>query len=204
MVEAAETGGAVDPACSLEDLLTRSEAFLSSFLRRRAQGLLLHETMEDLLQGIYAHALSVADRFEYRGEPEFRAWLGRVALQHLANRGSYWKARRRDAAQILRLDARRQGSGSTGPPLERSAAGAGPATLAILREEVLICSRAISLLLPRDQRIMGLVAADCSIDEIARDLGISQDAAQQARYRSLSRFRKVARMLGLGNRSGSR
>jgi len=52
MDQAIVTGGVLRRGSTLKELLVRHTEFLTAFLRRRAQGLLLHETIEDLLQGI--------------------------------------------------------------------------------------------------------------------------------------------------------
>jgi RNA polymerase sigma factor (sigma-70 family) len=199
MLEAAETRGGfpIGTGFDLGRRLTGCEAFLMALLRRRAQGLMLHETIEDLLQGIYAQALSVAHRFEYQGEPQFLSWISRVALQHVANRARYWKVRRREAAGILRLRDRPVLSESTGSRFDPPASGAGASTLAMAREEILIATKILGLLLPRDRRILGLAGAGASTGEIAEALGISHDAAEQARRRALERFGRVARLLGV-------
>jgi RNA polymerase sigma factor (sigma-70 family) len=189
------------PRPALAALLLEHEAFLRGFVARSATGLLLHETVEDLVQGVFTHALGVAGRFEYRGPAAFRGWLERVARQHTVNRHRYWKARRREAGALLRQRAvglRPAASSASASALHPAAPGAGPSTLASRREELRILARAVDLLLPRDQVILRSVGEGERLEELAFRLGVTYTAAQRARRRAIERLERICRLLGLG------
>jgi RNA polymerase sigma factor (sigma-70 family) len=180
---------------SLESLLISQREALARIVRRQGGGLLRYESVEDLVQGVHMHALRVEERFEYRGEKEFLGWLARIAKQHIADRHDYWSARKRNAGKLLRITASGGGSSTRTRGVQPAASGPGPATFALRREMFVVATKAISLLLPRDQQIIQWIAEDVSIDETAQRLGVSYDAAERARLRAIERFRKTFRLL---------
>lgn len=180
-----------DPSAgNLSELLARHRGALIKFIERNAQGLLKHETADDLAQGIHLRAMKQVDQFEYRGEREFLAWLYVVGKQHIGDRHDYWSALRRDAGNALRItvsDASASESGGVNPPTM----GSGPATFAMRRELVEIASRTIACLLPRDQQVIRATCRGDSIADIAKELGIAYDAAEKAKARAFERFKKT-------------
>jgi RNA polymerase sigma factor (sigma-70 family) len=175
----------------LADLLVTHRETLLGIVRARGAGLLRYETAEDLVQGIHLHALSVGEHFEYRSEPEFLGWLRRVADQHIANRHRYWKAQKRRATRMLRIT--RMAATSTHQPggVEPAADQPGASTFAVQREMVVQATRALEMLLPRDQEIIRRTTEGWSIARIAEELGMTHGAAERARLRAQERFRKA-------------
>jgi len=178
---------------ALEDLLLSQRSRLARLLAHEGRTLLRYETVDDLVQGVHYRALKARERFEWRGDAEFNAWLGGIARQHVADRLDYWKALRRGSRPIVRLTLSSvAGDGSVPMP---AAAEKGPATLALRREQLLLITRARALLAPRDQELVRLSADGVPLEEQARRLGIRHDAAQRASHRAFERLRKVARVL---------
>ena len=58
------------------------------------------------------------------------------------------------------------------------------------KELLALARQALAALGERDQKLVGWLCEDLSIDEIAERLEISYDAAERARLRALERFRK--------------
>lgn len=179
----------------LPDLLASTRDTLVAFVANNAGGLLRYETAEDLAQGIHLHVLGIADRFEYRSDAEFTAWLKVVAKQWLAARVAHWSALKRDAGQMLRISTA-PGS-ETGIRLDPAASQTGPVTFADRKEMILRAVKALATLGERDRDLVRSMAGGETIGEIAERLELGYDAAQRAHHRALDRFRKAYRVLGL-------
>lgn len=176
-------------AAPLSKLLDGHRAQLLRHVERSAQGLLRHESGEDVVQGIHLRALRQAGQFEYRSDREFWAWLMLVARQYVGDRHDYWTALRRQGGRMLRVTA--SAASESGGGVDPAALLAGASTFASRREMMEIAARAIALMLPRDQELVKSVARGDSIEEMAAALGIQYDAAEQAKRRALDRFRKT-------------
>ena len=179
--------GAADPA--LEALLDEHRETLLRIVARLGSGLLRYESAEDLVQGIHLHALGVAQHFEYRSDKEFLGWIAALARQHIARRNSYWKAKKRAAAKLLRItfsDPKTGGAGGINP----AGSWVTASSIASRKELVALARKALGRLGERDQKLMGWLCEDLSIDAIAAHLEVSYDAAERARLRALDRFRK--------------
>ena len=184
-----------DPRDQLTDLLAKQTARLRGFVRQESKGLLRHESEDDLVQGVHIHALSVADRFEYRSEKEFIAWLFTVARQHIVNRRRYWSAARRDGGNLLRVTA--AGATTTSRPrgIDPQASMAGPGTMADRREQLALATQVVSLLSERDRKLIQWMSEDLPLEEVASRLGLTYDAAKRARLRAIDRFRATFELL---------
>ncbi|HKE00326.1 MAG TPA: RNA polymerase sigma factor [Planctomycetota bacterium] len=86
---------------AVEELLALHLPRLRAYVRLHAgPALLRRESDEDLVQSVCREALQGLDRFEYRGEAQFRGWLFTAAARKIANRHAYWHAEQRDAARL--------------------------------------------------------------------------------------------------------
>jgi len=182
----------------LSVLLESNRGALARFFEREAQGLLKHESVDDLVQGAHLRALRQAEQFTYRSEREFLAWMQIIARQHIGDRRDYWVALRRDAGSVLRITTSPGGSqvGDSAPSgVNPTANLIGPATFAMRRELVGVATKAIACLLPRDQEIVRAVCQGASNAEIAETLGVAYDAAEKAKNRALERFRKTFELM---------
>jgi len=178
---------------TLEELLPRHRDSLQAFLERHGGRVLRFETAEDLVQAVHLRALEGAARFSFRGERAFLEWMYAVARSHLADRHAYWLALRRSPGALVRLTrGATTGGGAAAPEPPRDATG--PATFAERRDELELAYAALAALLERDQRLVRWSCDGREIREIAKELGVSYDAAERARLRALERFRKAYRL----------
>jgi RNA polymerase sigma factor (sigma-70 family) len=176
-------------------LVDREGDTLRRFVERHGRGLLQFESVEDLVQGATLVALQNESNFEFRGDGAFVTWLQRVAQRFIANRHAYWTARKRDAGHILRITTSDRSEFSRTGGIHPYA-GNPPSRPSIREEELMRAARAISLLLPRDQTVLRLVAAEQSTEDIAQELGLAVETARRVRARALQRFRKSLNLLG--------
>lgn len=192
-----------DPRTQLTQLLEQHRKRLLGFVRGEAKGLTRYETEEDLVQGIHIHALSVVEHFEYRSENEFIAWLFTVARQHMVNRQRYWNAARRDGGNLLRITAAGSGTRSTSSGIDPSAGMTGPGTLAGRREQLALATKVVALLGERDQSLINWMSQDVPLEEVAKRLDLSYEAAKRARLRAIDRFRTTFELLA-GQQGGEK
>lgn len=170
---------------------------VESIVRREAGVVLLRfESVEDLSQGVTQEAIRAGSEFTWKGDNAFAAWINVVAKRYLSGRRDYWFARKRNPGKILRLTFHggrpgggRPGSAPPDPGLADTATG--PATFAFRREQLVLATRALDMLLPRDRDLVTWVSEGESASGIAERLGVSPDAAEKARSRALERLRKA-------------
>lgn len=182
-------------SATLPDLLLRHQRMLTGFVRNHGSGLLRFESDEDLVQGVHHRALEGADRFEYRGDEEFRAWITRLARAYIADRHEYWSALKRNRGQLLRLTW--GGTGSGDPAAVRMPPGSltGPATRAQKREQLTLAVKVLAALPPRDQKLVRWMSRGVPLAEQAERLGVGQETAQRAAHRAMERFRSAFKLL---------
>lgn len=177
-----------DAPPDLTALLEAHRARLSGFVRKEGKGVLRYESEDDLVQGIHVHALAVSDRFEYRSEGEFIAWLFTVARQHLVNRQRYWSAARRDGGNMLRVTSSGADSSASSGVIP-AGSRTGPGTIAGRREQLALATKVVALLSERDQLLIQWMTEDVALEEVGERLGMSYEAAKKARGRAMERFR---------------
>lgn len=182
----------------LTPLLERTRGTLTAYLEREARGLLARESIDDVVQGVHVRALRQAAQLEIRSDGEFFNWLKIVARQHVLDRQKYWSALRRQGGAMLRITA--APSSTTGGPrgIDPAAGITGPATYAMRREMIELAGKAVKTLLPRDQELVRYSTESMPIEQIAKLLGVSYDAAEQARRRAMERFKKAFELLTRG------
>ena len=173
----------------LSELLVRHRADLIRFVSRHASARLRRfEAPDDLVQGIHVQALRQKERFEYRGDREFFAWLYRIARSYLLDRAAHWYALRRRSVRLVRIAQAESGSL---PGFEPPATGTSPSSFANRRDRLVLVSRALSTLPPRDREMIQLSSAGLSIGEIAEKLDLAYDTAARARLRAFERLKKA-------------
>jgi RNA polymerase sigma factor (sigma-70 family) len=184
---------------ALADLVARHVPELTAFAERHAgRRLLAIETKDDLAQGVCQRALERGGGFEFRSEPEFRAWLFQVARRYLADRREHWSARKRRPARLLRLTATGSETNDPGAAREPAVRRTGPSTFASRREQLTLALQAVTMLLPRDRDLVTWHAEGVDADTVAARLGTSRDAADRARRRALERFRAAFALISGG------
>ncbi len=178
----------------LVDLLDKHRPALARWVQRHASGLLAFEQVDDLVQGIHAHAIEVQDRFEWRGERAFHGWLTAIARQHVADRAAWFTAKKREAGALLRVTAdftKTSGASKRTRGVTPASGTRGPSTRAEQDESLAIAMSALDVLMPRDRELVKWFSEDVALDEVARRLSISEDAAERARLRAVERFRRA-------------
>lgn len=176
---------------TIDALLVEHQEALARFVRNKAGARLLRfETVEDLVQGVHIEALKAAGQFEYRSEPEYLAWIYRIARHHIYNRAAYWNALKRNSGGLIRLiDSETEGG------FEPADTGTSPSSFAGRREQIVLIARALASMRERDQTLLRAWACGVSIEEAAAQLELSYDAAKRARLRAIERLKKLHRLM---------
>lgn len=181
LVESASRGD--EPA--IEALLGRFLPGLERYVRRRAGAVVLgHESSSDVVQSVCRELLVNLrrERFEYRGEAEFKQWLYTAALQKLEGRRRHWRAEKREAAREVAPDG-------FDPP-----ASATPSADAVRREQFDALRSSLTSLPANYREILTLAYIDgLAHAEIAARLAISETNSRVLLSRALARLATVAR-----------
>lgn len=200
-ISESEGGASSQPTPSGDDVAARLERlspFLHSLIRHNAgPALLRFESEADLVQGTIAEVLRCADQMEWRGEEAFLAWVATIAKRYVMGRRDYWFALKRNPGALLRLTL----TGFAGQRVERpelAASQLGPSTFAFRREQLVMITKAIELLLPRDRDIVIWASHGLTVTEMAARIGTSVEAAEKARSRALERLRKSFQLVSQG------
>jgi RNA polymerase sigma-70 factor (ECF subfamily) len=184
LVEDASRGEA--PA--IEQLLERYLPGLRRYVDRRAgRTVLAKESGSDLVQSVCRELFDdlQSERFEYRGEREFKQWLYRAAMLKLEGRWRHWRAERRDAGRELELDA---GASS----FAGVAASSTPSAHAMQLEDRERLQSSLALLPESYRRIIELAHVEgLSHREIAERLSITETNSRVLLSRALARLATV-------------
>lgn len=172
----------------LERLLVDERAELAAYVERQAGGLLRFESAEDLLQGLLTSLLTRT--FESRSPEQDRAWLRTSARNFLVQRWRYWSALKRDSGRLMRSGLQTW-SGAGGELDDVIASQTGVTTFASRREQLVLLTRALALLMPRDRELVELAAEGLSNRELGERVGMSESTAARAKGRAIERLRKT-------------
>ncbi len=180
LVRAAQRGD----RSALEELLGKNLPLLRAFVRLRMdRAFRSRESRSDIVQSTCREVLAGLERFEYRDEASFRAWLHTVALNKLKEKGRYHRAAQRDPGREV------AGIAEAEELLLGYAPLAGPSAIASAAEEARRIEAAFDELEPHYRevitlsRISGLGAA-----EIGERMGRSDAAVRQLLGRALVRL----------------
>src|SRR5262249_7031190 len=135
---------------AIESLLGRHLPGLMRYVRKRAgPAILAKESSSDVVQSVCREVLEGlrAERFEYRGEAEFKQWLYGAAVLKLEGRRRHWRAQMRDAL-------RESAAGTSG--LADPAASGTPSADAMRGEDVERLRTAVASLPESYRRIIDL------------------------------------------------
>lgn len=176
---------------AVEELLARHLPPLEGFVRKHGGGLPRDkESAADIVQSVCREVLESLkeERFEYRGEAEFRGWLFEAALFKIKNRRRYWAAERRDPKREQRArggpesDLRSQGE-------VLAAAGASPSEDVASIEDAERVRGLLGQLPERYRRIIELVHIEgLPHREVAARLGITEGSSRMLLSRALARL----------------
>lgn len=182
-----------DDSTQVERLVVECREELLRFVRRRAGGALLRvETAEDLAQAICAHALARERRLD---DAELRrGWLFKVAEHYLSDRRDHWSALKRLGAGVMRTSLGDARAAELDGVRDLASSVTGPSTFAARRELLRYAAIALDMLLPRDRELVAGFCRGATVAEQAEELGVSYDAASQARSRAMERFRRCFKL----------
>lgn len=184
------------PSSQFQDLLVDRRPELLGFLRHHASSAVLrYESPEDLLQGTLALALEGYAKLEERDAQATRAWLFRIARNHLADRTRYWLALKRRSGKVLRFEMSRSGNGSEMAGWTPKASQTSPSQFAMRREQLVTAAKAMNLLMERDRNLVTWAAHKIPLSEQAGKLNLAYAATAQASRRAQKRFRDVYRLV---------
>ncbi len=175
----------------LDALLVAKRDVLRALVLREAGALLRYQTADDLVQAVHVHVLERRAQFDYRGDDAFVGWLSTLARNVLHDRRDYWTALKRRSGRLLRYTAGPTADGDVGVVAEPAAEQPGPSTFASRREQLVLATRALDILLPRDRDLVTWDSEGVPLAEQAERLELRYDALVQARKRAFDRFRKA-------------
>lgn len=187
--------GNPDPTAAL---LARHVAELRSFVRSRMPGQLRrYEQSSDLVQSVCREALASRARFEYRSEPEFRAWLWVTALNKLRDRLRFVTAEKRDAAREVHDLADDSD--------HMAAHGRSPSGEAAATEQVALLQSAFAGLAPDQRLVLELSHLQgMSHAAIGERIGRTETAVRSLVFRSLARLSTLLVSASAGERGDGR
>ena len=176
---------------ALGELLVRNLPQLEAYLRLQVGGALrAKESLSDLVQSVCVEALRDLDRFDFRGEGQFRHWLCKQALHKVINKREFHGAQKRDMAREVAMARPVSAGGSgVGSVMQCYATLCTPSRHAAGREELDRFEAAFDQL-PEEtreaitmRRIVGI-----EYDEIAKAMQKSEGAVRNLVYRGLARL----------------
>jgi RNA polymerase sigma-70 factor (ECF subfamily) len=136
----------------------------------------------DMVQETFLAAQQHVGTFRGRTEPEWRAWLKAILLNHLANQRRYHAAVKRQGLE----------NGAACDPRVEPSAVTPPSRHLMRRERDLALAEALDRLPPHYRRVVCWHHHErLGFGEIATRLGISADAAQKVWGRALVRLKEL-------------
>jgi RNA polymerase sigma-70 factor (ECF subfamily) len=175
---------------ALRELLARYLPQLHAFVRLRAGAeLRARESSMDLVQSVCRELLSVAPRFEDRGEDRFRAWLFTSALNKLRDKRRFHRSQKRDPAREVEPDDEE--------PSLAAASYLTPSVDAMGREAALALEQALGALREEHREVIAMArVAKLPHAVIAETLGRSEAAVRQLLVRALLELARELRARG--------
>lgn len=182
---------------AIDRLLDQFWPGLQAYLRRQmGPRLKAKESSSDLVQSVCKDVLLKLrdERFDYRGEAEFRQWLYNAARLKVFERFDYYTAGKRDMAREQPAQATDE-SQRGDERLERMLRSlTTPSAHADRNEELLQLERAFARLTDQQQEIIRLIRLDgLDHEKVGRRLGISAANSRTRFSRALARLTALVR-----------
>lgn len=180
---------------ALQSLLVEHLPALEAYVRvKLGAKIKAKESMSDVVQSVCVEVLRDAEGFEYRGEPQFRAWLFKQALHKIVNKNVHWGRDRRDVGREVR--PRGGGGVDGGPatiPIAELYATMGTPSRALQAREVEAAYERAFEQLPDDYReaITLRRLAGLSYPELAEHMERSEGAVRNLVHRGLARLSMI-------------
>lgn len=172
---------------ALDRLIELHEPRLLAYVRTRVgPALRSRESVRDLVQDVMMELVEGLRAFEYRSEPQFRAWLFQLAARRITDRARYHARGKRDAARDRGLEETtvyeellKKGYSSVSSPLRRLQR----------MEDVERLEAALSRLEERDREVLSLsYFCGLTLEQLAEELGVSIEAARKRKTRAQARL----------------
>ncbi|MBI3819745.1 MAG: sigma-70 family RNA polymerase sigma factor [Planctomycetes bacterium] len=178
-----------DPA-AVDTLLEKNLPGLEAYIRLRTGRLLkARESASDLVQSVCREVLQHMDRYQYRGEAQFRHWLYTTAMRKIVNRYEYYRAEKRDAGREVapHPDDASGSAESAGQILQTYRSFITPSRHMQAREELDRTERAFAKL-SEDKREVVLLAKVVGLSraDIAAEMGRTEIAIRSLLSRALA------------------
>ncbi|MCB9882616.1 MAG: sigma-70 family RNA polymerase sigma factor [Planctomycetes bacterium] len=190
LVDQASRGDAV----AIDELLQKYLPGLQRYLHVHAGGAVrAKESSSDLMQSVCREVLERlgTDRFEYRGEAEFKQWLYQAALLKIKNRQRFYRAEKRDVHREVWPRESGTRDAEAFEALFRELAT--PSQDAMFREELERFESAFARLPENYQEVIHLAHFEKrSHREIAERLSVTEAHSRVLLSRALSRLAKLA------------
>lgn len=166
-------------------LIERNLPGLRAYVRLRCgPAMRAKESTSDIVQSACRDVLENLDRFRYRGEAGFRAWLFATALRKIADRAEYWNAAKRAAQREVPLALHPQNSADFSPLY---ATLCSPSQEAMGRETAERIEAAFDRLADEEREIVVLArVVGLTHTELAEHLGITVAASRTRLFRALA------------------
>ena len=175
-------------AQAVASLMERHLPGLRAFVHLRAGALVRgQEEVSDICQSACREVLCDVNRHDWEDETHFRRWLYMEAMRKILSRNRYWRAGKRDPAQLASVGADATGAGPGVEGLYESVLS--PSRVLIQKEEF-ECMEAAFEELPEDYRevIVQFRLLGLSHAEIAEQMGRSENAVRLLLSRALARL----------------
>jgi RNA polymerase sigma-70 factor (subfamily 1) len=175
---------------ALDQILRQHLPELRVFVRLQVGELLRQqESSSDVVQSVCRELLEGLDRFEYRGEEQFRNWLYVAALNKIRQHDRYFRAAKRDPARELRLD-----TDARDVALEGAYATAfTPSRQAMAREDIERLEAGFDSLPEHYRQVITLSRiVGLSQEQIAEEMGRSVPSVRNLLNRALARLAALA------------
>ncbi|MBL8897192.1 MAG: sigma-70 family RNA polymerase sigma factor [Planctomycetes bacterium] len=172
-------------AAAVHALIERNLPGLRAYVRLRCgPAMRLKESTSDIVQSTCRDVLENVERFRYRGEAGFRAWLFATAMRKIADRAEYWGAAKRAAGREVPLHDEER---STRGVRQLYASICSPSQEAMGNEAAERLEAAFDRLSDDEREVIVLArVVGLTHTELAEQLGISVAASRTRLFRALA------------------
>jgi RNA polymerase sigma-70 factor (ECF subfamily) len=166
---------------TLDELVAKHHAAVHAYVRLHAGAALrTAESCSDITQEVALKALAARDRFEFRGEREFRSWMIQTTKFVLEDRRKRFRAAARNPERAVPIDEQL---------LMSYRSFWTPSREAIAREELARVELAFERLSEEHREVISLVRVwGLGYREVAKLMGRSEDAVRMLLCRGLARL----------------
>lgn len=178
-------------AAAMSELLQRYLPQLHAFVRLRLDAVVrARESSMDVVQSVCRELLAARDRFEFRGEDRFRAWLFTSALNKILEKQRFHRLAKRDAG--------REQSAPLGEESALAVSLLTPSLVAMGRETARALESALDALSPEHREVITLARiVRLPHKVIAEVMGRREDAVRQLLARAMVRLTMELRQRGV-------